>query len=363
MRVLVTTAPLIGHVFPLVPLARALRDAGHEVLVATGGDALRVRDAGLAVEEVGSGVRLDRLAIRLLLRHPLLARRELYGTAGTDAVGHLFGPVNAQMADGVLAVARGWRPDLVLHEPLSVAGALTAAALGVPSVMQQNMFFDGPALQRVTAAHMAVTVAPPTASISIVPPSILPDPPGWLMTPTPYGGEGALPGWLAVPAARPRVAVSRSTLPGPRNNGLMRRVVEAAAHVDAEFVLVRPERRITDRPLPANVRAAGWVPMPALLARCAAVVHHGGAGTAYAALAAGIPQMVLNGPGDRRTNAQRVAARGAGLACDERDITPAALTRLLTDGTLTAGAAAVRDELAAQPTPEKIVPRIEALTR
>ena len=35
MRVLITSAPMHGHLFPLVPLAWALRAAGHEVLVAS----------------------------------------------------------------------------------------------------------------------------------------------------------------------------------------------------------------------------------------------------------------------------------------------------------------------------------------
>ena len=52
MRVLVVAAPLLGHVFPLMPLALALRDNGHEVVVATGGEALRVSDSGLPVEDV-----------------------------------------------------------------------------------------------------------------------------------------------------------------------------------------------------------------------------------------------------------------------------------------------------------------------
>jgi hypothetical protein len=35
MRVLVTTQPAIGHLHPLVPVAGALGDAGHEVAVCT----------------------------------------------------------------------------------------------------------------------------------------------------------------------------------------------------------------------------------------------------------------------------------------------------------------------------------------
>lgn len=33
MRVLVVSAPLLGHVFPLVPLSRALAAVGHDVLL------------------------------------------------------------------------------------------------------------------------------------------------------------------------------------------------------------------------------------------------------------------------------------------------------------------------------------------
>jgi hypothetical protein len=40
VRLLAVASPLTGHLLPLVPLARALRDAGHDVTVVTGGDGL-----------------------------------------------------------------------------------------------------------------------------------------------------------------------------------------------------------------------------------------------------------------------------------------------------------------------------------
>ena len=39
---LVVSAPMTGHLLPLLPLAEALWDSGHEVLLASGGEA---RDA------------------------------------------------------------------------------------------------------------------------------------------------------------------------------------------------------------------------------------------------------------------------------------------------------------------------------
>jgi UDP:flavonoid glycosyltransferase YjiC (YdhE family) len=368
-RVLVVSAPMLGHAFPLMPLALALRAAGHQVLVATAGDGLAVRDAGLPVEDVAPQFDFARIARCVMLRHPLIARAELAGTGGTRGVGLLFGAVNEQIADAVVAVARRWRPDLVVHEPLAVAGALAAAAVGVPAVLHENSLFDGPTLIGATAdrldaarrRHGVAALPPPAATISIAPPSVRGGRSGWPMRAVPYQGKGRAPDWLCRPAERPRIVVSRSTVVGPGGGRLMPAVVTAAGAMDAEFVLVRPDRRSAAMALPPNVRTVDWVPLSTVLPHCAGAVHHGGAGTALAALHAGVPQLVVTGPGDRRHNAGLVAARGAGLAVAERQIDAAVLTRLLRDVELARNAAAVRDEMAAMPAPEELVPRLVAL--
>jgi len=136
--------------------------------------------------------------------------------------------------------------------------------------------------------------------------------------------------------------------------------VAAAREVDAEIVLVRPEPRVVRRAaaLGGRVRTVGWVPLTDVMPLCAAIVHHGGAGTAIGALAAGIPQLAVPGPGDRRHNALLIAQRGAGLA---GRVTPEALDRLVRDGELAAVAREVRTELEAMPAPESRVPAIAAL--
>lgn len=51
MRIMFVAAPLQGHVLPLIPLAAACRDAGHDVIVASGGfppDVLGLRIADIA---------------------------------------------------------------------------------------------------------------------------------------------------------------------------------------------------------------------------------------------------------------------------------------------------------------------------
>ncbi|MEV5695226.1 nucleotide disphospho-sugar-binding domain-containing protein [Micromonospora globbae] len=368
MRVLVVSAPLVGHVFPLVPLALALRDAGHEVLVATGGEGMAVAGSGLPVRDVAPGFDFGRIARGVLLRHPLVARAELAGTAGTRGAGLLFGALNDRLTDPVVALATTWRPDLVLHEPFAVAGAVAAARLGVPAVRQENALFDGRELVRATTArltgalrrHGVAALPPPAAAIAVAPPSVLAQD-GWPMRYGAYLGGGELPDWLREPGERPRVLVSRSTLTGPGGGGPMGAVVAAAARVDAEFVLVRPDRRLAGRALPPNVRTVGWIPLPAALPASAALVHHGGAGSVYHALAAGVPQLATPGPGDRRHNADLVARRGAGLALAPREITAEALTRLVDDPALRRAAREVGDEIAAMPDPATLVGRLEAL--
>ncbi|PWU47852.1 glycosyltransferase [Micromonospora sp. S4605] len=368
MRVLVVSAPLIGHVFPLVPLTVALRDAGHEVLVATAADGLDVARSGLPVRDVAPGFDFGRIARGMLLRHPLVARAELAGRAGTRGAGLLFGAVNDQLTDGVIALAEQWKPDLVVHEPFAVAGAVAAARLGVPAVRHENALFDGRELIRATVARLApalrrhglTELPPPAAAVAVAPPSVLRQD-GWPMRYGAYVGGGELPDWLREPGERPRVLVSRSTVAGPGGGGPMRAVVAAAPRVDAEFVLVRPDERLARAALPDNVRTVGWIPLPAALAAGAALVHHGGAGSVLGALAAGVPQLATVGPGDRRQNAELVAARGAGIAAASRDITPATLTRLVADAALRDAATQVSREIAAMPEPADLVPRLAAL--
>lgn len=64
--------------------------------------------------------------------------------------------------------------------------------------------------------------------------------------------------------------------------------------------------------LPETVLHAGFAPLGSLLGRCAALVHHGGIGTAAAALEYGVPQLVCCRTEEQQENARVVAAIGAG---------------------------------------------------
>lgn len=181
------------------------------------------------------------------------------------------------------------------------------------------------------------------------------------MRAVPYSGGGDVPDWLLRPGDRPRLVVSRSTVAGPGGGDPAAAIVAAAPDVDAEIVLVRPPSRLPR--LPDNVRTVGRVPLDRVLPHATAYLHHGGAGSVLGGLAAGVPQLVVPGPGDRRHNAETVARRGVGLAVRARAITADVLTRLLTDPMLVRAAGEVRDEMAAMPAPAALLPALAALVR
>jgi hypothetical protein len=160
MRVLVVATPMAGHLFPLVPLTRALRDAGHQVVVATTGDALRACPRDLTAVDVAPGLRLTPFMLRFALAHPRLARDLGAGRDDPRASGLLWAPVNERMTRGVVDLADRLAPDLVLHEPFAVAAADAATRRGVPSVVVEHSLFDPvPQLAGVAAAYRG---APPS---------------------------------------------------------------------------------------------------------------------------------------------------------------------------------------------------------
>jgi UDP:flavonoid glycosyltransferase YjiC (YdhE family) len=355
LRVLVVATPMPGHLLPLIPLARAMRDAGHEVVVGTTEDALRACPPDLTAVDVAPALRLMPLMVRFALAHPRLAWEANAGRDDPRALGLLWAPVNERMAGGVMDLADRLAPDLVLHEPFAAAAAEAATRRRVPSVVVEHSLFDaGEQVAALSAAYQKA-VDPPAALITTSPRSLVAARPGLPMRYVPPGTGDRAADDLVRPGDRQRVVVSRSTVVQPGRDRLMSTVVAAAVETDLEVLLVRPDKWVSRRPLPPNVRTTDWVSFPAVLPAAAGIVHHGGAGTVLTALAAGTPQLVLRGPGDRRANAALVAARGAGLAVDLDEITPDTLRRLVGDPSFATAAREVAAEIAAMPAPAELV--------
>lgn len=372
MRVMFVSSPGAGHVFPMVPLAWALRAAGHEVLVATTDTGLIAERAGLPVVDIAPDVDLGAVRARLLREEPRLVEQVITGRLDeVRTVAVAFARVSAVLSDGLVAAALAWRPDLIVQSQLQGAGLVAAARLGIPLVEHGFGFARSDGMAPLFRDHMAevfdrhgVGLPERLAAIDVAPPSMLDGPPqGWSMRYVPYNGGATLPAWLGTPPGRPRVAVTVGTVVPERDGlGSLRRLIDAASQVDAEFVLALGQADPAPLgPLPANVRPVGWVPLSSLLPTCRAVVHHGGAGTTLTALACGVPQLVLPNGADRHINALAAARRDTAVVSSLEDVTHLELRSLLADDAKRAAAEEVRREIDALPTPADTVSHLVRL--
>ncbi|MET9211328.1 MULTISPECIES: glycosyltransferase [unclassified Nocardia] len=356
MRVMFVAMPLLGHLFPMMPLATLLQRRGHQVLLATGGAAADAVGEHIPVTAVAPPIHYLRSAVRGLGAHPLLAVRSAHGMAEPRGGARVFAVTNRPMLAPLLAAAREFRPQLIVHEPFAAAAAIVAAQLGVPTILHNIALDDGTVLRRELLRLLTDTDVPaPAQTLSIAPPSIV-EVSGRALRYTPYAPPGVTtPAFLREPATRPRILVTRSTMLGDGPDAMLRAIIRAAPAVDAEIVIVRPNRAIArTSDLPGNVRTTGWIALHEALPHCAAMVDHAGAGSVFAALRAGVPQLATPAAGDRAWNATAVQRRGAGLAVAARAITADHLTTLISDPGLAATARSVAGEIAAMPSVAEI---------
>ncbi len=403
MRILCTTFPWPSHHFPMVPLEWACQAAGHEVLVASTPSLTDViLRSGMPAVAVGKDVEMAPVspARRRTARHsqrqwpdrwpmhPELLddrQRELVAAVGRIHIG-----MAEAMVDDLIEVARGWRPDLILHDALSYAGAVTAAVLDVPNA---SSLWGAPGPQRAEMRDFRAEPLPeyadlyaarnvsirnmPTAWIDPCPPAIRLPIDGRCMPVryVPYNGPGAVPDWLFEQGARPRVCVTWGATEaklGAAPTDLVRTVLRATAGLDVEVVLATTEQMRDELgELPAGVRVAIDLPLKYLLPGCAAVVHHGGAGTTLTAGINGVPQLIISTRPEPALIGSRWAAAGAGrhlvaaeLSAGEQatvDILRAELALVLHESSYREGAESIKAGMLATPSPAELVGSLEQL--
>ena len=380
MRVLMSSSAGYGHVLPMVPLARALVAAGHEVLWATARDAVQlVAAAGLPAASAG----LTRAEI-LPQWTPFLEQAESLppDERPTFMFPKLFGRIRPpRMASDLLRIAQDWHPDLLVHEQGELAAPLVAAVIGIPAVVHA---FGGP----VPPDHLAAAgeelaplwaehgLTPPpyagcfeTLYLDILPPSLQGSGVSHIPTvqplrPVPYTGEAAAEPELP-PGDAPVVYLTLGTVFNPAH--VLTAALDGLAELDVRVVATVGPAGDPDAvgPRPANVRVDRYVSQTALLPHCAAVVSHAGSGTTLGALSLGLPKVCLPQAADQFRNAQAVTAAGAGLSLHPDRSTAEAIATAVADVLeqpgYRAGARRVADEIAAMPSPEQVVPVLEGL--
>ncbi|MFM9368695.1 nucleotide disphospho-sugar-binding domain-containing protein [Streptomyces sp. Da 82-17] len=381
MRVLFTSWAWPTHYHHMVPLAWALRAAGHDVRAAVPPSLTGVVAAsGIPAVAVGhDGVdAVARIRDYIPGRVPAPAAPAT-GARGPRAVS-LFADLAAAMADDLVAFGRQWRPDLVVHEPTAYAGPLAAAVLGVPAARfpwGADLMYHAAAvdLEREVMAPLCERFGLP--GVDLLGDLTIDACPTAMQVPAgrpverlpvryvPYNGAGTLPVPLP-PAerARPRVCVTWGTTVGRLDEEmfLLPRVVEALDPLDVGIVVAvaREQRRLLGT-LPDRVKVMESVPLHAVLPHCDAVVGHGGAGTLLTGLACGLPQLVVPQLVDHTFNARQFAATGAGTVLDKDtareapEALRAAVQDLIDTPSYAKAAREVRAEIAARPAPADLV--------
>ena len=377
MRVLFGSWPALGHLLPMLPLVRAVQEAGHDVVVSSGSD-LAPTLARLRVPGHRSGVTLaesyarmpDRATVSELpvAEQPAFAARYLFGAGAVDR------------ARDLIDLFGTWRPDLVVHDTLELGSATAAVRHGVPQVTHGY----GPTVPGTSMFAAAIGSAIVQAGLPDPIPAVLAGP--YLdVCPPSVRGEAPNP-WADVRPLRPSAGevdpddprFDVTGLPHPDTVyvtlGTIMNQAPAVFRAVIDGCLRHPVNVVVTTgfdfdpgqlgPVPASVRIAPFLPQAAVLPHCRVVVSHAGAGTMLGALCHGLPQLCLPQGTDQPFNAAALLPTGAALALQPDEITAdavsAALDRLLREASYGQAARRLQGEIDRMPDAAAVLDQLVA---
>jgi UDP:flavonoid glycosyltransferase YjiC (YdhE family) len=355
----------------MLPLARALAAAGHDVAFASGepiagdaaADGFTSFRAGLGVEarellgqkfpEVGS---LQPAQIRAFMFRELFVNIEL-------------GP----RADDLMEIVEAWKPDVMVHEVAEFAGPLVATAFGIPYA--DHAF--GPAVQLDVIRVAGEAAAPHWRERGLEPDALG----GFYrhlyldICPASLQIADAVPGVVqelrafeGVPSATPKrtVYVTLGTMYN-QNLGVFRTVLEGLRGEELNVIVTvgRQNDPAALGPQPGNVQIHRFVPQDQVLADCTMAALHGGAGSTMGALAFGLPLLLIPQGADQFFNTERVVAASAGIGILPGELSADSVREgvraLLCDEAYRTAALGIAREIAAMPDPADTVMALERL--
>ena len=309
-----------GHLNPLLPFLGAARQRRDEVLV-IGPPALAqmveragypFRPGGEPPESAVAPIR-EQLPIAPPRQASILGNRDLFGHLATTA---MLTPMRETVA--------AWKPDLILRDPCEYASAVVAGERNIPVAQVAISLAEGeansisaaaPALEAHRTGLVRELVAQPY--VSRVPASLDPSPfPDTRRVRDATAGSRPLPDWWGRSRA-PLVYVTFGTVLGYMSIAadVFRTALKAVHDLDARVLLTVGHALDPAAlgPQPASVHIEPWVDQADVFPQADLVVCHGGSGTVFGALAAGVPIVVVPVFADQFENGRRVARAGAGV--------------------------------------------------
>jgi UDP:flavonoid glycosyltransferase YjiC (YdhE family) len=385
MKVLFTNQPLSGHWHPLVPFARALQDAGHEVAFATAPDfcttvsanGFRCFPAGASETGGEHRARLDRMSNVDGPERAAFMWREYFAGSWAE-----------RTLPDVLDVARRWRPDVIVRDMVEFTGCVAAEVLGIPHAAVQVSAYRphlnevvAPSVDRLRAAAGLPATNPGETLhryLLLCPqPPALQDPASPL-PPTAHhvrhagfdtSANDLLPAWVEqLPSDEPTVYATLGTVANA-NTHILQAILEGLRGEPGNLILTTG--RNVDPAIfgeqPRNVHIERYIPQSLLLPHCDLVVVHGGSGTMRDALSHGLPLVIVPVSADQYVNAKRCTELGVARVVPPGNRTPGAIREAvretLQNPTYRRNAERLRDEMHALPGPEHVVTLLERLAR
>nr|AXL05697.1 protein of unknown function DUF1205 [uncultured bacterium] len=375
MKVLVLAGVAPSTIFSHAPLATALRNAGHQVMVTAS-----VEDVVQTITEVG----LPAVPITdpNLTPQQILASEERLMQVPDDPIererqsGRWYAKLESATLDALLAFARDWRPDVIIGGTCSYAAPLLATHLGIPHVrhgwdIHDPRISDSGAEDQLgkELAELGLDGIPaPDMMIDITPPSLrAPDAgPAQMMRWIPGNTQCRLEPWMYTRGADARIGVTIGTgVANYHQHDFLHDIVENVSTLDAEVVVP-----VTEDVAPAlrerlpNV-LAGWVPLDVLAPTCDVLVHQTGGSTMMTALSFGVPQVLIPDPRLYRANAmaRSLADAGAAIILTPEEATSEVIAKncqeIITNPEYARAAGALAREIAALPLPSEVARRVE----
>lgn len=364
MRLLITFVGGLGHLAPLLPLARAVRDAGHVVAIAgSGGLVPRIEEAGFTAFATSPRPHHDQMPASRD-RQPLEVMDAL--AAELEFAENFADRGARRMAGAIPDIIRAFRPDLVLRDETDLGTTIAAELLDVPvachlvlasgllvrpelvtprldAVRTEHGLPPDPDLARLTSG----LVLTDTPSSFRSPESPLP------LRPTHY--RSAATPLAASSAGGQHVYVTLGTIFNQASGDLFERVLRGLADLDVDIIAtvgngIDPADL---GPQPAHVRVERFLPQGDVLPGADLVVSHGGSGSLMATLAHGLPSLLLPLGADQPHNTMRAEELGVAATLAAATVTPeevgATAREVLADDAMLERCVAVAEELQGLP--------------
>ncbi len=353
MRVVCTCLPGYGHFIPIAPLASALADSGHEVVIATASDFCpQIEQAGFDTFPAGLSLPAQLQQANATIPQAALPHgKERFTTFVPRMLAGVAAPPRA--AD-LAPLLRAWPPDLLLHDETELGGPVAAAAAGIPWATHSVGILRPLSMLRLAGETLAPLAAEwgvdtgdlgPFAGLfrylylDVCPPGLQSEEIAQVEVAHPLRGvdlEAAAdaadaaeaPAWLDdLDPDRPTVYLSLGTIFNS-DPGIFRTILDGLADEPITVIVtLGPDADPAALgPQPPNVHVAGFVPQDLLLPHCDAVINQGGTAI-LSILAHGLPLLVLPRGANQFVNAEACVDAGVGRALLPGEVDPASVRR------------------------------------